>query len=197
MVVSVGVAVDAVAGVCVAPLWGWLFVRQFMLLTWRCPLGLDGEGRTATLQKLRSMSNAIENAGGEDLLASTAVTVVSTELAPKAVGPYSQAIRTGNFIFCSGQIPLSPETGEVVGKSTAEQAEQALTNLAAVVEAAGSDLAHVVKTTVFLVDMGDFAEVNAVYAKYFAENPPARSAVQVGALPKGVRVEVEAVAVLA
>ncbi|MBU1936290.1 Rid family detoxifying hydrolase, partial [bacterium] len=100
------------------------------------------------------------------------------------------------FLFTAGQIPLDPATGEIVGKTAAEQAEQALKNLQAVLEAGESDLAHVVKVTVFLQDMNDFASVNEVYARFFPENPPARSAFQVGALPKGALIEIECIALV-
>ena len=124
----------------------------------------------------------------------TPFTVISTETAPAAVGPYSQAVRLQDLIFCSGQIPLDPETGAIIGTSLAEQTRQALNNLREVLTAAGSGLDRVLKTTVFLTDMSRFAELNGVYAEFFTENPPARSAVQVGALPKGVLVEIEAIA---
>ena len=120
--------------------------------------------------------------------------VISTENAPGAIGPYSQAIRANGFVFVSGQIPLDPATGAFVPGGVEEQAEQCLKNLTAVLAAAGCERSDVVKTTVFLTDMGDFAAVNAVYAKYFTECCPARSAVQVGALPKGALVEIEAIA---
>lgn len=122
--------------------------------------------------------------------------VVTTADAPAAIGPYSQAIRVGNMVFTSGQIPLHPQTGEIVGTTAAEQARQVLQNLQAVLQAAGASLQHVVKTTIFLTDLGQFAAVNAVYAEFFPENPPARSTVQVAALPRGVQVEIEAVAVV-
>jgi 2-iminobutanoate/2-iminopropanoate deaminase len=123
--------------------------------------------------------------------------IISTSEAPKAIGPYSQAVRVeGMFLFTAGQIPLEPVSGELVGKTAAEQAEQALKNLQAVLKAGGSDLAHVVKTTVFLQSMSDFAAVNEVYARFFPKNPPARSTVAVAALPKGALVEIEAVAVV-
>lgn len=121
--------------------------------------------------------------------------IVQTERAPKAVGPYSQAVVHGDLIFCAGQIALDPATGELVGGNTREQTDRVLRNLAAVLEAAGSDLAHVVKTTVFLSDISDFAEMNAVYAAAFGAHRPARSTVPVGALPRGARVEIECVAV--
>lgn len=121
--------------------------------------------------------------------------IVQTERAPKAVGPYSQAVVHGDLIFCAGQIALDPTTGELVGGNTREQTDRVLRNLAAVLEAAGSDLAHVVKTTVFLSDISDFAEMNAVYAAAFGAHRPARSTVPVGALPRGARVEIECVAV--
>jgi len=123
--------------------------------------------------------------------------IIQTDNAPAAVGPYSQAVRVGKLIYTAGQIPLDPADGTIVTADenpTTVQTEQVLKNLTAVVEAAGSNLKNVIKTTVFLQDMGDFAEMNAVYARYFPENPPARSAVEVAALPLGVRVEIEAVA---
>jgi len=120
--------------------------------------------------------------------------VVATDQAPTAVGPYSQAIRLGNLIFTAGQIGLVPGTKELAGVETVSQARQALQNLKAILEAAGSCLEHVVKTTVFLQDMGDYARVNEIYAQFFTKDPPARSAVQVAALPLGARVEIEAVA---
>jgi 2-iminobutanoate/2-iminopropanoate deaminase len=121
-------------------------------------------------------------------------TVVSTPNAPQAIGPYSQAISTDNLIFCSGQIPIDPATGEVVSGDVGVVTRQVLNNLKALLEAAGSSLDHVVKTTVFLADMNDFAAMNAVYSEFFPSDPPARSAVQAAALPKGVRVEIEAIA---
>ncbi len=120
--------------------------------------------------------------------------IVATTAAPGAIGPYSQAIEANGFVFASGQIPLDPATGVFAIGGVEEQAEQALKNLKAVLAAAGCELSDVVKTTVFLTDMGDFAKVNAVYAKFFEAECPARSAVQVGALPKGALVEVEAIA---
>ncbi|GIV20417.1 MAG: reactive intermediate/imine deaminase [Armatimonadota bacterium] len=122
--------------------------------------------------------------------------VITTANAPAAIGPYSQAIRVGNMVFTSGQIPLHPQTGEIVGETAAEQARQVLYNLQAVLQAAGASLQDVVKTTIFLTDLGQFASVNAVYAEFFPNDPPARSTVQVAALPRGVQVEIEAVAVV-
>ena len=121
---------------------------------------------------------------------------VSTDRAPAAIGPYSQAIRTGHLLFCSGQIPLDPATGAMVGATTAEQTEQVLRNLGGLLEAAGSGLDRVVKTTVFLADMQDFAEFNEAYARHFPQDPPARSTVQAAGLPRGARVEIEAVALV-
>ena len=118
---------------------------------------------------------------------------VQTQNAPAAIGPYSQAIVCGNMVFTSGQIPLDPATGTVVGDNIRDQAEQVMKNLKAVLEAAGSSCASAVKTTCFLADMADFAVFNEVYAAYFTSNP-ARSCVAVNALPKGVLVEVEVVA---
>ncbi len=117
-----------------------------------------------------------------------------TDKAPAAIGPYSQAIEVNGMVFASGQIPLNPETGEVVEGGIKEQTRQALTNASAIMEAAGLSLANVVKTTVFMADMGDFAAMNEVYATFFSEPYPARSAVAVKALPKGVLVEVECIA---
>jgi 2-iminobutanoate/2-iminopropanoate deaminase len=119
---------------------------------------------------------------------------VASENAPTAVGPYSQAIRAGNFVFTAGQLGVVPGTKEFAGTDVESQTRQALTNIKAILEAAGSCLSHVVKATVFLQDMGDFATMNEVYAEFFPENPPARSAVEVAALPLGGRVEIEVVA---
>lgn len=123
-------------------------------------------------------------------------TVVTAELAPKAIGPYSVAIKAGPFVFTSGQLGLDPATGSLVEGGVESETRQALTNLSHVLQAAGSSLALVVKTTVFLRDINDFARMNAVYGEFFTQKPPARSAVQVAALPKGGAVEIEAVAYL-
>lgn len=123
--------------------------------------------------------------------------VIQTEKAPKAIGPYSQAIRTDSMVFTAGQIALDPATMELVAGGVEEQTRQVLTNLSNVLEAAGSSLDKVVKTTVFLQDMNDFPKMNAIYAEYFGENPPARSTIAVAALPKGGLVEIEAVALIA
>jgi 2-iminobutanoate/2-iminopropanoate deaminase len=120
---------------------------------------------------------------------------INTHKAPAAVGPYSQAIEAGGFLFCSGQIPLDPETGTMVGTTVAEQTRQVLKNLFAVLEAAGLGPESVAKTTVFLQDMAEFVAMNEVYAKAFAGHRPARAAVEVAALPKGALVEIECVAV--
>lgn len=119
---------------------------------------------------------------------------IATSGAPNAVGPYSQGIDTGDTVYCSGQVGLDPQTGELVGGGLEAQTDRALRNLGAVLEAAGLDYSDVVKTTCFLIDIGDFAAFNAVYALYFPDPPPARSTFAVAALPKGARVEVEAVA---
>ena len=121
-------------------------------------------------------------------------TIITTEKAPAAVGPYSQAVRIGGLVYTAGQVALAPETGTVKAKTTEEQTHQVLRNLQAVLEAAGSGLDRVVKSTVFLTDMGEFAAMNAVYGEYFPTNPPARSTVEVSALPLGVSVEIEVVA---
>ena len=118
---------------------------------------------------------------------------IHTENAPAAIGPYSQAMAVGSLVFTSGQIPLDPVTGAVVGEDITVQTEQVIANLRAVLEAAGTDLTKVVKTTCFLRNMGDFAVFNGIYAKHFTGNP-GRSCVEVSALPKGVLVEIEAVA---
>ena len=118
-----------------------------------------------------------------------------TNLAPAAIGPYSQAIEVNGFIFASGQIPIDPATGNFVEGGIKEQTRQALTNASRIMEEAGTDLSHVVKTTVYLADMGDFTAMNEVYSTFFSEPYPARSAVSVKALPKGALVEVECIAV--
>ena len=119
--------------------------------------------------------------------------IVSTDKAPAAVGPYSQAVRVGDLVFTAGQVALDPATGKLVEGGIEEQTRQVLQNLAAVLEAAGSSLDRVVKTTVFLKDMGDFAAMNAVYAEFFPTDPPARSTVEVSALALGALVEIEAI----
>lgn len=119
---------------------------------------------------------------------------VTTPAAPAAIGPYSQAVVSGDLVFCSGQVGLDPAIGELVGGGTAAEARRVLDNLRAVLEAAGSGLDHVVRTTIFLVDLGDFAAVNQVYADVFAAPYPARSTVGVAALPRGARIEIDAIA---
>jgi 2-iminobutanoate/2-iminopropanoate deaminase len=121
---------------------------------------------------------------------------VKTTHAPAALGPYSQAIKAGGFVYVSGQVAINPETGEFVAGGIAEQTERVLKNVAAVLEAAGSSLDQVVKTTVFLADMDEFGAMNEVYAKFFREAPPARATVQAARLPKDARVEIEAVALV-
>lgn len=120
---------------------------------------------------------------------------VHSDQAPAAIGPYSQGIRAGDWVFCSGQLGLDPTTGRLAAETVEGQTRRALQNLAAVLAAAGTDLAHVVKTTVFLTDMEHFKAMNAVYAEFFGEAPPARSTVAVKALPLGALVEIEAIAV--
>lgn len=122
------------------------------------------------------------------------LSVINTANAPAAIGPYSQAIKVGDLVFTSGQIPINPATGELVPGGVEEQAQQVLKNLKAVLEAAGTSLDSVVKTTVFIKDMNDFAKINAIYATYFTSNPPARSCVEVARLPKDVLIEIEAIA---
>ena len=120
--------------------------------------------------------------------------VISTAEAPKAIGPYSQAIEAGGFIFVSGQIPLIPATGEIVEGSVEVQTARVLENLKAILEAAGASLENVVKTTVYITNMDDFAKVNGIYGQYFQENPPARVCVEVSKLPKGALVEIDVIA---
>lgn len=122
--------------------------------------------------------------------------IIKTDNAPAAIGPYSAGVAAGTFVFTAGQIGLDPKSGQMVEGGVEAEAKRALTNLKGILEAAGSSLGNVVKTTVFLKDMADFAKVNAVYAEFFTENPPARSAVQVAALPKNALVEVEAIAII-
>ncbi len=124
------------------------------------------------------------------------MTPIATKTAPAAIGPYSQAIEAAGFIFLSGQIPLDPGTGKIVLGDIGAQTDRVLDNIGAVLKAAGCDFAHVVKTTIFLTDLADFQTVNELYAKRFPKNPPARSTVQVAALPRGANVEIEAVACL-
>ena len=119
---------------------------------------------------------------------------ISTTDAPGAIGPYSQGIATGNFVFCSGQVALEPASGALLEGDVQAQTRRALENLSGVLNAAGSSLAQVIKTTVFLVSMGDFTAMNEVYAEFFPGDPPARSTIAVAELPKGARVEIEAVA---
>ena len=121
---------------------------------------------------------------------------IQTDNAPAAIGPYSQAIKAGGFVFVSGQIPTNPQTGEFVAGGIAEQTEQVLKNLQAVLEASGSSLDHVVKTTVFLADMKEFSGMNEVYARFFSGPPPARATVAAAGLPRDARVEIEAVALV-
>ena len=120
---------------------------------------------------------------------------ISTTGAPAAIGPYSQAIATDKLIFTAGQVALDPKSGDLVGRTTAEQTEQVFANLKAVLSAAGTTLASVVKTTVYLADMADFAQMNEVYARHFGAHKPARSTVQAAGLPKGARVEIDLIAV--
>ena len=121
---------------------------------------------------------------------------VATDRGPKAIGPYSQAVKANGFVFLSGQIALNPQTQQVVEGDVAAQTERVMENLKGIVEAAGSSMQRVVKTTVFLADMNDFAAMNAVYSRYFVTHPPARSTVQVARLPRDVRVEIDVIALL-
>ena len=125
---------------------------------------------------------------------STVKQIIKTEQAPQAIGPYSQAIKAGGLVYVSGQIPIDPNTGQFVSGGIEEQTEQVMKNLSAVLQAAGSGLDRVVKTTVFLGDMEDFAAMNQVYGRFFASEPPARATVQAAGLPRNAKVEIEAVA---
>ncbi len=120
--------------------------------------------------------------------------IISTNEAPAAVGPYSQAVRAGSLVFCAGQIPLDPKTAQIVSQDIGEQTRRVLDNITAVLKAEGLTFEHIVKTTIFLTDLNDFQVVNEIYGSYFKQAPPARSTVQVSALPKGARVEIEAIA---
>jgi len=120
--------------------------------------------------------------------------IIATDAAPKAIGPYSQAIAIDSFVFTAGQVALDPKSGDLVGRTTAEQTEQVFANLKAVLAAAGTSLANVVKTMVYLADMADFAQMNEVYAKHFGAHKPARSTVQAAGLPKAARVEIDVIA---
>lgn len=120
--------------------------------------------------------------------------IVSTDRAPEAIGPYSQAVASGDLVFCSGQVPLDPASGELIEGDVKTQTRRCLENLGAVLEAAGTSFDKVVKVTAYLVDMGDFPEFNEVYGEFFAADPPARATVGVAGLPKGARVEVECIA---
>ena len=122
--------------------------------------------------------------------------VIKTDKAPNAIGPYSQGIKVGNFVYTAGQAGLNPQTGQIVDGGIEAETRQTMTNLKHILEAAGSSLAQVVKTTVFLRDMNDFAAMNGIYAEFFSENPPARSTIQAAALPMGAAVEIEAVALV-
>lgn len=122
--------------------------------------------------------------------------IISTSEAPEAIGPYSQAVRTGRFLFCSGQIPLDPKTGKLVAVDIAAQTRRVLDNIAAILKTEGLTFDNVVKTTVFLTNLGDFQTVNEIYGSCFKGQPPARSTVQVSALPKGANIEMEAIAAI-
>lgn len=118
---------------------------------------------------------------------------IKSDKAPAAIGPYSQAIKAGGFVFCSGQIPLNPLTGEVIDGGIREQAEQVMQNISAMLDAIGTDFNQVIKTTIFLIEMGDFGVVNEIYGRFFTTHKPARSTVAVASLPRGVRLEIEVI----
>ena len=129
-------------------------------------------------------------------MTSANLATIRTDQAPKAIGPYSQAIRAGNLLYTAGQVGLDPKSGELVAGGIQAETRQVLHNLSAVLQAAGSDLAHVLKTSVFLQDLGEFAAMNAAYAEFFTADPPARTTVQAAALPRGARIEMDCVAVI-
>ena len=120
--------------------------------------------------------------------------IIQTELAPAAIGPYSQAIRIGDFLYTSGQIALDPKSGKFLSGEIKEETEQTLRNISAILQADGLELENVIKTTVYLSDLNDFAQMNQIYEKYFSKNKPARACVQVAALPKGAKIEIDAIA---
>ena len=120
--------------------------------------------------------------------------IIQTELAPAAIGPYSQAIRIGDFLYTSGQIALDPKSGKFLSGEIKEETEQTLRNISAILQADGLELENVIKTTVYLSDLNDFVQMNQIYEKYFSKNKPARACVQVAALPKGAKIEIEAIA---
>ena len=123
--------------------------------------------------------------------------IIFTGAAPQAIGPYSQAVRSGRFLFCSGQIPLDPQSGEIVSGDIATQTRRVLDNIAAILQKEGLTFNHVVKTTIFLTNLGDFQTVNEIYGSYFKKDPPARSTIQVSALPRGANLEIEVIAAAA
>ena len=120
--------------------------------------------------------------------------IISTNEAPAAIGPYSQAVRSGSFLFCSGQIPLDPKSGQIVAGDITAQTRRVMDNIAGLLRSQGLTFDHIVKTTIFLTDLGDFQTVNEIYGSYFKQDPPARSTVQVAALPKSANVEIEVIA---
>jgi 2-iminobutanoate/2-iminopropanoate deaminase len=122
--------------------------------------------------------------------------IISTSKAPSAIGPYSQAVKVGNLIFISGQIPIDPSSGNMVNGDIKEQTKRVLENIKGILESVGASLANVVKTTVFMIDLSEFSLMNEVYKDYFPEKPPARSTIQVSALPRGAKIEIEAIAIL-
>jgi len=152
-------------------------------MLWRSLIGYQIRLRTFATSNMSSLPTTHES-----------LSIVTTPSAPAAIGPYSQGIRLGNLLFCSGCIPLDPSTMEIVPGGVEAQTEQVLKNLKAVVEAGGSELGKVVKTTVFLKSMNDFATVNGIYGKFFGNHAPARSAVEVARLPKDVLIEIECIA---
>ncbi len=150
--------------------------------------------RTAKTTKKAVTKKAAGKPSAAKAPRATKRTVIATDLAPKAIGPYSQGIRANGLVLCAGQTPIDPATGQLISGDIAAQTRRVLQNLSAILEAAGTSLSKVIKTTVFITDMANFKAMNAVYAEFFAEHPPARSTIAVAALPLGALVEIECIA---
>jgi 2-iminobutanoate/2-iminopropanoate deaminase len=162
---------------------------------WSEPGGRDIDGKAERPSERERTSQSLIVGFGFAVTIGHMKKIISTNEAPAAIGPYSQAVRSGNFLFCSGQIPLDPKSGQIVAGDISAQTRRVLDNIAAVLRAEGLSFDHVVKTTIFLTNLGDFQTVNEIYGSYFKQNPPARSTVQVAGLPKGANVEIEVIAV--
>ena len=177
-----------------------LFVLKFRVVNQRAAGALTS---TLSTEPFRPLAYALLSVNMQSLFERLQIEglsilkqVIATRNAPQAIGPYSQAIKASGMVFASGQIPIVPATGEFIAGGVAEQTEQVLRNLSAVLEAAGADLSNVVKTTVFLADMNDFVEMNKVYERFFSSEPPARATVEAARLPRDARVEIDAIALI-